>query len=113
MSNNSAPTSVAEAKNQSQKERLTQRFPLWMWIVIICGGIMLTLLGLAQTFTTVSCEPAGTTIVNGKTVPIVPMCIGFLGYDYLADIVGVGLALLGAIRIVRIVSSRKWSQEVT
>jgi len=38
--------------------------------------------------------------VSGSGYPVLPMCFGFLGYDYLAGIVGASLLLSGAIKVL-------------
>ncbi|MHB8565909.1 MAG: hypothetical protein ACYC7D_14145 [Nitrososphaerales archaeon] len=85
------------------------------WIVILAIGVILIILGEVGTFTTLRCGQTSTLVQNGTSYPLVPMCIASVGYDYLADAIGVLLVLFGTIKIFVSFPSRnnKHSKEGT
>ena len=99
MSDHPSPSLAADSSKMSKEEKLTRRISPWVWIAITIGGFILTLLGLTQAFTTVSCGSTGGII---KSYLVVPMCTSFVGYDYLAGITGIGLVLVSGSKLIRL-----------
>lgn len=103
MSNHSPTSFTAESNLSTRQQKPTERIPAWAWVALIGAGLVLVVLGLVQEFTTVTCGPVGES--NG--LPIVPMCISFVGYDWLADIVGLCLVFVGGSKLIRVALNRK------
>jgi hypothetical protein len=55
---------------------------------MVVVGVVLILLGISAVFTVVTCVPNGS-------------CIGFVGYDWLSEIAGIVLVVVGGAKLFR------------